>query len=179
MLPKRVLETDTMALFGKRKITANKLFSDADELLLPTRQSIEKNWWPIVEIEERAVEFKSQVVTELLLLRLFAIDLAIFSAFQGEVQDAMRDQIHIHASENIPDILDDIPLRQQAYGEAWANHSLSHLPNSYSVVKKFIEICELPESVTIQMGVTELFSTILTSTKKFFDKIQKSYQIIP
>ena len=59
-----------MGLFGKRKITANKLFSDADELLSPTRQSIEKDWWPIVEIEERAVEFKSQVVTELLLSHL-------------------------------------------------------------------------------------------------------------
>ena len=90
-----------ITVYLARKITANKLFSDADELLLPTRQSIEKNWWPIVEIEERAVEFKSQVVTELLLLRLFAIDLAIFSAFQGEVQDAMRDQIHIHAFDKI------------------------------------------------------------------------------
>ena len=177
MLPKRVLETDIMALFGKCKINPEKLFSEAP--MLPTRQSIEEEWWPLVEIEERAIELKPQVITELLLLHLFAIDLAIFSAFQGEVRGAMRDQIHIHAAENEPDILDDIPLRQQVYGEVWANNPLPHLPNSYSVVKKFTEICELPTSVIMQQGVTQYFVTVLTSTKEYFEKIQKDYRIVP
>ena len=86
-----------MTLFGKRKVNPEKLFSEVPMLL--TRQSIEEEWWPLVEIEERAIECKPQVIRELLLLHLFAIDLAIFSAFQGEVQGAMRDQIHIHAAE--------------------------------------------------------------------------------
>jgi len=167
-----------MGFFGKKTLTVNKLLSYGNEVLLPTRENVEDNWWPIVANEGRVIESKSQVVRELLLLRLFAIDLAIFSTFEGRLRDAMRDQLFVHGNTNMPDIANDISHRQKTYGETWANHSRPDLPDSYSVVKKFIGICGIPDSVIVQMGVTQLFSAELTSAITFLNEIQENYEII-
>ena len=168
-----------MALFGKSKIKASKLC--AEYSMFPTRQEVEEGWWPIIEEANIPVGGKSRVLTELLHLELFAVDLAICAAFksQTDVRDAMRDQIHLYAARDIPEILDDIPIRQQLYGEALANHSFPDLPETYSVIKKFNEISEIADDPVFLMGLTKAFISRVTITKDFFGEIQDLYRVVP
>lgn len=171
-------EMTVMGLFGKSEITARELLSEAP---LPTRQKITEEWSVVLENCDIPNSAKAGVVTELLHLHLFAIDLAIFGVFQDkpEIREALRDELYLHANMHVPEIVDDIPARAQAYGQAWSNHSRPDKPASQSVARKFTEICGFPLDVIMEYGVTGLFVGLLTSVKTFFDDIQKFYRVVP
>jgi hypothetical protein len=138
-------------------------------------------WWSTIEIAKGPSVPKREALKELFLLRMFAVDLAIFYSFDSEVRTSLRDEVYFYVEKNRPEISDRVFSRQQAYGEVWANSSDLNpdLPKTYWVVKKFSEFCDFEPDPVIQRALTAKFLDQITVMNSYFSEIQEIYQIVP
>ena len=165
-----------MGLFGKKRLSVKELFSVASALFDDAEQT--ETWIAAVkELEGSASE--KDLERELLNLRMFLVDLCIVSNFDGAVRDLLRDEVIIFVQGKNPDAGKEITARQASYGDAWMNNPFPDFPNSYSVVKKFSEICGFELSGPAEMmALTSLCSTLVSSVSKAFSEIQNMYKIV-
>ena len=170
-----------MALFGKDKITPAEIFAYGDAVW-PSQRTVEEGWWPTISIGEVDPSIVDKVKWEVILVMLFAVDFAIFIAFEKDesVRDALRDELQLYAEAHFSAVSDEIPNRQAEYGKAFAEHPTDiGMTPSYSIAKRFCQISGLnAEDPVSLLGITSLYSNYLVSVKSFFDEISKSYKVV-
>ena len=164
-------------LFGKKKRRPGDLLTQSSVLFDENNE--ESTWWSIVENARNPDVAKEDVVAELFHLKMFAVELAIDSSFNGEVKQSMRDELYRYTENTMPRISNELVNRQQIYRDAWKSHSLLHLPKSYSVIKRFSELCNFDPDPVVQRSLTKIFVNLITSMQKYFSGIQEIYQIVP
>ena len=174
-----------MALFGKDKITPAEIFAYGDAVW-PSQRTVEEGWWPTISIGEVDPSIVDKVKWEVILVMLFAVDFAIFIAFEKDesVRDGLRDELQLYAEAHFSAVSDEIPNRQAEYGKAFAEHPTDiGMTPSYSIAKRFCQISGLDYGrdyidPVFLMGATGLYSNYLVSVKYFFDEISKSYKVV-
>ena len=170
-----------MALFGKDKITPAEIFANGDAVW-PSQRAVEEDWWPTISIGEVDPSIVDKVKWEVILVMLFAVDFAIFIAFEKDesVRDALRDELQLYAEDHFSAISDEIPNRQAEYGKAFAEHPTDiGMTPSYSIAKRFCQISGLnAEDPVSLLGITSLYSNYLVSVKSFFDKMSQRYKVV-
>ena len=164
---------------GKATMEAKDIFTQSSVLF--DDEDADATWWSTIEMAKVPNVTKLDAINELFLLRMFAVDLAIFSSFDGEIRTSLRDEVYLYVKKYRPEIADQVFSRQQSYGEVWATSSNLNpdLPKSYWVVKKFSEFCGFEPDPVIQHALTAKFLRQVTTMKKYFSEIQEIYRIVP
>jgi hypothetical protein len=164
-----------MGLFGKKRVTTKEIMVDGVLEILSKAESAPQ-WEPAamsLVTEETPFE---QINQELINLQFFAVDLVIHSNYNGEVRDQMRDILLVVLERKNVKAFQHASSRQMAYGDAYVNNPLEHMPKTYSLAKRFCQFCGSDGDPVALMTLTVCIKTLMDQLNEFVQEINSKYE---
>ena len=161
-----------MGLFGKKKVTTKEIMVDGILDILSNAASAPQ-WAQAGNYLVSEKISSEQVGQELINLQFFVADWVINSNYSGDVRDQMRDFLLIALEKSSPKAFEQSFSRQIAYGDAYVNNPLEHMPGSYSLAKRFCQFCDSDGDPSVLMILSVCITEFMKQLSEFVSELNE------